>query len=71
MKSNLFRRVVAIMLCLIMALSVMSVSFTVSARYTDEDIDNKISYHELNCREDDCDCLETENNRFAVVSPVG
>jgi len=71
MKSNLFRRVVAIMLCLIMALSVMSVSFTVSARYTDEDIDNKISYHELNCREDDCDCLEPENNRFAVVSPVG
>lgn len=71
MKSNLFRRVIAIMLCLVMALSVMSVSFTASARYTDEDIDNKISYHELNCREDDCDCLEPENNRFAVVSPVG
>lgn len=71
MKSNLLRRVLSLLLCFMMALSVMSATFSVSARYSDEDIDNKISYHELNCREDDCDCLEPENNRFAVVSPVG
>ncbi len=71
MKSNIARRGIAVLLSLITAISVMSVPLTVSARYTDEDIENKISYHELNCREDDCDCLEPENNKFAVVSPVG
>ena len=71
MKSKIFRRVISLALCLMMLLGVMSATFSVSARYTDADIDNKISYHELNCREDDCDCLEPENNRFAVVSPVG
>ena len=71
MKSNILRRGMALLLSLITVISIMSVSFTASARYTDEDIENKISYHQLNCREDDCDCLEPENNKFAVVSPVG
>lgn len=71
MKSKIFRRVISLLLCFMMLLGVMSATFSVSARYTDADIDNKISYHELNCREDDCDCLEPENNRFAVVSPIG
>ncbi|MDO4420286.1 MAG: InlB B-repeat-containing protein, partial [Ruminococcus sp.] len=71
MKSKVLRRVIALMLSLITAISIMSVSFTASARYTDEDIENKISYDSLNCREDDCDCLEPESNKFAVVSPVG
>ena len=69
MKSKLLRRGIAVLLSLITIVSIMSVPLTVSARYTDEDIDNKISYHDLNCREDDCDCLEPENDRFAVVSP--
>ncbi len=71
MKSNILRRGIALLLSLITVISMMSVSLTASARYTNEDIENKISYHELNCREDDCDCLEPENNKFAVVSPVG
>ncbi len=69
MKSKVLRRGIAVLLSLITVISIMSVPLTVSARYTDADIDNKISYHELNCREDDCDCLEPENDRFAVVSP--
>ena len=69
MKSKFLRRGIAVLLSLITVVSIMSVPLTVSARYTDEDIENKISYHELNCREDDCDCLEPENDRFAVVSP--
>ena len=69
MKSKILRRGIAVLLSLITVISIMSVPLTVSARYTDADIDNKISYHELNCREDDCDCLEPENDRFAVVSP--
>ncbi len=68
MKSKVLRRVIALMLSLLTAVSIMSFPMTASARYTDEDIQNKISYHELNCREDDCDCLEPENNKFAVVS---
>lgn len=28
-------------------------------------------YDDLNCTEDDCDCLEPDNNRFTVVSPSG
>ncbi|MBR3988280.1 MAG: starch-binding protein [Clostridia bacterium] len=71
MKSKVLRRAIALMLSLITAVSIMSVPLTVSARYTDADIENKIQYHELNCREDDCDCLEPESNKFAVVSPVG
>ena len=71
MKSNVLRRAIALMLSLITVISIMSIPLSASARYTDEDIENKISYHELNCREDDCDCLEPENNKFAVVSPVG
>ncbi len=71
MKSKVLRRGIAIMLSLITVISIMSVPLTASARYTDEDIENKISYNSLNCREDDCDCLEPENNKFAVVSPVG
>ena len=62
MKSKFLRRGIALMLSLITAISIMSVSFTASARYSDADIVNKISYHELNCREDDCDCLEPEND---------
>ncbi|MBQ2943733.1 MAG: hypothetical protein IJD93_03415 [Ruminococcus sp.] len=69
MKSNTLRHSIAILLSLITVISIMSVPLTASARYTDEDIENKISYHDLNCREDDCDCLEPENNKFAVVSP--
>ncbi len=69
MKSKVLNRVIALVLSLMTVISIMSVPLTASARYTDADIDNKISYHELNCREDDCDCLEPENNRFAVVSP--
>ncbi len=71
MKSKVLRRAIALMLGLMIAVSIMSVPMSVSARYTDEDIENKISYDSLNCREDDCDCLEPENNKFAVVSPVG
>ena len=71
MKSKVLRRVIALMLSLITVIGIMSVPLTASARYTDEDIENKISYDSLNCREDDCDCLEPENNKFAVVSPVG
>ncbi len=69
MKSKILRRGIAVLLSLITAVSIISVPLTASARYTDEDIENKISYHQLNCREDDCDCLEPENDRFAVVSP--
>ncbi len=69
MKSKYLRRGIALLLSLLTVVSIMSVPLTVSARYTDEDIENKISYHEFNCREDDCDCLEPENDRFAVVSP--
>ena len=71
MKSKVFNRVIALLLSLMTVISIMSIPLSASARYTDEDIENKISYHELNCREDDCDCLEPDNNKFAVVSPVG
>ncbi len=69
MKSKVLNRAIALLLSLLTVISIMSVPLTASARYTDEDIENKISYHDLNCREDDCDCLEPENNKFAVVSP--
>ncbi len=69
MKSKVLNRVIALALSLMTVISIMSIPLSASARYTDADIENKISYHELNCREDDCDCLEPENNRFAVVSP--
>ena len=68
MKSDLFKRVVAVFLCLIMGLSLMSVGFTANAyHYDDETIK---SYEDLNCAEDDCDCLEPDENVFRVVSPV-
>ena len=38
-----------------------------NARYDD---DYEGHYEDLNCAEDDCDCLEPDNNRFKVVSPV-
>ena len=69
MKSKVLNRVIALALSLMTVISIMSIPLSASARYTDADIDNKISYYDLNCREDDCDCLEPENNRFAVVSP--
>lgn len=37
-----------------------------TARYAD---DFAGTYEDLNCKEDDCDCLEPDNNRFKVVSP--
>ncbi len=70
MKSKTLNRAIALMLSLLTIISIMSIPLTASARYTDADIENKIEYHELNCREDDCDCLEPENNKFAVVSPL-
>ena len=68
MKSNLIKRVVAIILCLMMGLSLMSAGFTVSAYHYDDDTIH--SYEDLNCAEDDCDCLEPDENVFKVVSPV-
>ncbi len=68
MKSNLIKRVVAVILCLMMGLSLMSVGFTVSAYHYDDDTIH--SYEDLNCAEDDCDCLEPDENIFKVVSPV-
>ncbi|MBQ9742116.1 MAG: starch-binding protein [Ruminococcus sp.] len=67
MKSKLFSRAIAILLCLMTLMSIMSMSFTASAAYAD-DFDG--TYEDLNCAEDDCDCLEPQNNRFKVVSPV-
>ncbi|MBE6793311.1 MAG: hypothetical protein E7532_00005, partial [Ruminococcaceae bacterium] len=68
MKTNLLKRVVAVILCLVMGLSLMSVGFSASAyHYDDETI---TSYEDLNCAEDDCDCLEPDENVFKVVSPV-
>ncbi|MBR3971815.1 MAG: hypothetical protein IKJ83_02885, partial [Ruminococcus sp.] len=67
MKSNLIKRVVAVFLCLMMGLSLMSVGFTVSAYHYDDDTIH--SYEDLNCAEDDCDCLEPDENVFKVVSP--
>ncbi len=69
MKSKVLNRVIALLLSLMTVISIMSIPLQASARYTDADIENKISYDDLNCREDDCDCLEPENNKFAVVSP--
>ncbi len=69
MKSKKFNRAIALLLSLMTVISIISIPLSASARYTDEDIENKISYDSLNCREDDCDCLEPENNKFAVVSP--
>ncbi|MBR1587451.1 MAG: hypothetical protein IJ658_03905 [Kiritimatiellae bacterium] len=37
-----------------------------AARYAD-DFDGR--YDDLQCAEDDCDCLEPDSNRFKVVSP--
>ena len=68
MKSNLFKRVVAVLLCLMMGLSLMSVGFTASAYHYDDD--TITSYEDLNCAEDDCDCLEPDENVFKVVSAV-
>ncbi|MBQ2687869.1 MAG: hypothetical protein IJF52_04500 [Clostridia bacterium] len=68
MKSNLFKRVVAVLLCLMMGLSLMSVGFTANAYHYDDETIN--SYEDLNCAEDDCDCLEPDENVFKVVSPV-
>ncbi|MDO4748932.1 MAG: hypothetical protein Q4A12_07140, partial [Eubacteriales bacterium] len=70
MKSKKLNRAIALLLSLMTVISLMSTGISASARYTDEDIESKISYDSLNCREDDCDCLEPENNKFAVVSPV-
>lgn len=53
-------------------LAIIAVSFAVllpppaEARYAD-DFDG--TYSDLNCAEDDCDCLEPDSNRFKVVSP--
>ena len=69
MKSKKFNRAIALLLSLMTVISIMSIPLSASARYTDDDINDKISYESLNCREDDCDCLEPENNKFAVVSP--
>ncbi len=69
MKSKVLNRAIALLLSLMTVISIMSIPLSASARYTDADIENKISYDSLNCREDDCDCLEPENNKFAVVSP--
>ncbi len=68
MKINIFKRVVAVVLCLIMGLSLMSAGFTASAYHYDDTSIN--SYEDLNCAEDDCDCLEPDENVFKVVSPV-
>ncbi len=68
MKSNIFKRVVAVFLCLMIGLSLMSVGFTASAYHYDDDTIH--SYEDLNCAEDDCDCLEPDENVFKVVSPV-
>ena len=47
---------------------ILSVSIppTAEARYPD-DFDGH--YDDLQCAEDDCDCLEPDSNRFKVVSP--
>ncbi len=66
MKSNMLRRAIALLLSLMTVVSLMSVSITAQARYAD-DFDG--TYDDLNCAEDDCDCLEPENNRFQIVSP--
>ena len=63
MKITIFKRGISLLLCLMFATTVM---MTASARYAD-DFDG--SYEDLNCSEDDCDCLEPDNNRFKVVSP--
>jgi hypothetical protein len=42
------------------------IPFSTDARYAD-DFDGH--YDDLHCAEDDCDCLEPDNNRFKVVSP--
>lgn len=68
MKSNLFKRVVAVFLCLMVGLSLMSVGINASAYHYDDDTIH--SYDDLNCAEDDCDCLEPDENVFKVVSPV-
>ena len=45
MKSKVFNRVIALLLSLMTVISIMSIPLSASARYTDEDIENKISYH--------------------------
>ena len=42
------------------------IPLSTDARYAD-DFDGH--YDDLHCAEDDCDCLEPDNNRFKVVSP--
>jgi len=66
MKSTIINRGISVLLCLLMLISFMSVPMTANARYAD---DFTGTYDDLNCAEDDCDCLEPENNRFAIVSP--
>lgn len=41
-------------------------SLSVDARYADDFAGH---YEDLNCAEDDCDCLEPDSNRYRVVSP--
>lgn len=61
MKIIEFKRVIGIFLCI-----AVIQSFLVSAAYKD---DFNGSYSELNCAEDDCDCLEPVSDMFRVVSP--
>lgn len=66
MKLTMFKRAISMLLCFVTMMAVMASSLSVSARYAD---DFSGSYEDLNCKEDDCDCLEPDSNRFKVVSP--
>ena len=66
MKIKMLKHVIPFLLCFALITSLTAGSFFVSARYGD---DFNGSYEDLHCKEDDCDCLEPDNNRFRVVSP--
>lgn len=51
-----FKRILALLLCLVTVLTLPA---------------HAVSYEDLNCAENDCDCLEPDENAFPVVSPVG
>lgn len=50
------QKILALLLCLVTVLAIPA---------------NAVSYEDLNCAENDCDCLEPDENAFPVVSPVG
>lgn len=56
-----FNKYLFAFLCLLITLSLLSANLPAQA----------LTYDDLNCAENDCDCLEPDENAFPVVSPVG